>query len=138
MADQVHKVNYCYVTVPARAGQGAKVLGELKRAGINMLGFDGFPAGRGKAQLDMVVENPGALRRLAGKQGWRLSATKKAFLVRGRDRAGACHDHLEKLAAAKVNVTAAQAVTTRDGEYGMVVWVKPRDYARAARALGAK
>jgi len=24
------------------------------------------------------------------------------------------------------------------GRYGMILWVKPRDYARAARALGAR
>ncbi|MHC5015079.1 MAG: hypothetical protein ACYTGM_11340 [Planctomycetota bacterium] len=34
MADRVRKVNYCYMTVPARAGHGAKILGELKDAGV--------------------------------------------------------------------------------------------------------
>ncbi|MHC4383718.1 MAG: hypothetical protein ACYS0J_12890 [Planctomycetota bacterium] len=37
MADRVRKVNYCYMTVPARAGHGAKILGELKDAGVDLL-----------------------------------------------------------------------------------------------------
>ncbi len=137
MADRVRKVNYCYVTVPARAGQGAKVLGALSDARVNLLGFNGFPAGAGRAQLDLVASNVAAIRRVARKQGWKLSPVKKGFRVRGRDRAGACQEHVAKLAAAKLNVTAAQAVTTDGGQYAMLLWVKPRDFARAAKALGA-
>jgi hypothetical protein len=29
-------------------------------------------------------------------------------------------------------------VAAGQGRYGMILWVKPRDYARAARALGAR
>jgi hypothetical protein len=35
-------------------------------------------------------------------------------------------------------VTAADAVTAGRGRYGMILWVKQKDYARAARALGAR
>jgi len=38
----------------------------------------------------------------------------------------------------RINVTAADAVSGGKGRYGMIIWVKPKDYARAARALGAK
>jgi hypothetical protein len=138
MADRVRKVNYCYVTVPSRAGQGAKVLGEVAKAGINMLAFSGFPAGPGTAQLDILVESPGAVRRVAKKNGWRLSPTKKCFLVQGGDRVGAVHRHVEKLARAGINLTAADAVTAGRGRYGLIMWVKPRDYNRAAQALGAR
>ena len=31
MADRVKRVNYCYVKVPNRAGQGAKILLEVGR-----------------------------------------------------------------------------------------------------------
>jgi len=51
---------------------------------------------------------------------------------------GAVNRHLQKLAAAKINVTAADGVAAGQGRYGMILWVKPRDYARAARALGAR
>jgi hypothetical protein len=138
MADRVRKVSYCYVKSSARAGQGAAVLGELSDAGVNLLAFSGFPTGGGKAQLDLVTENVAAVRRAARKHGWRLSKTKRGFLVQGDDRVGAVHRHLQKLADEKINVTAADAVAAGKGRYGMILWVRPKDYARAARVLRAK
>jgi hypothetical protein len=136
--DRVRKVNYCYLTIPSRAGNGAKVLDELKKAGVNLVAFTGFPAKKGKAQLDMVTEDMGAIRRLAKKHGWRLSKTKKGFHIQGTDKVGAVNRHLTKLATKRINVTAADAVAAGKGRYGMVLWVKPKDYAKAARALKAK
>ncbi len=138
MADRVRKVNYCYVKSSARAGQGAAVLAELSDAGVNLLAFSGFPTGGGKAQLDLVTEDVTAVRRAARKHGWRLSKTKKGFLVQGDDRVGAVHRQLQKLADKKINVTAADAVAAGKGRYGMILWVRPKDYARAARVLRAK
>lgn len=138
MADRVRKVRYCNVTVLNRAGQGAKVLGALKDAGVNMLAYSGFPAGGGKAKLDFVVENTAALRRIAKKEGWRLSKPKKAFLVQGSDEAGAALRHTQRLADQKINIVAADAVSAGKGRYGMIIWVNDRDYNRAAKALKAK
>jgi hypothetical protein len=42
-----------------------------------------------------------------------------------------------RLAAAKINVTAIDAVCAGAGRYGAILWVKPPDVARAAKALGA-
>jgi hypothetical protein len=138
MADRVRKVNYCYAKVSARAGQGAAVLGELRNAGVDLLAFSGFPIGGGKAQLDLVADDMAGVRRVAQRNGWRLSKTKKGFLVQGEDRLGACHRQLQKLADAKINVTAADALAAGKGRYGMILWVKPKDYAKAARLLNAR
>lgn len=138
MADRVRKVSYCYVKVPARAGRGAEVLGALRKARINLLAFSGFPDRGGKAQLDIVTSDPARVRSVARRQGWRLSANKKAFLVQGADQVGAVHGHLEKLAKRRINVTAVDAIAAGQGRYGMILWVKPRDYPKAARALGAQ
>ena len=138
MADRVRKVSYCHVTVRARAGQGAAVLGALREADVDLLAFSGFPTGGGKAQVDLVVEDLARVRRVARAEGWRLSATKRAFLVQGTDRVGACHRHLEKLAEARINVTAATGIAAGGDRYGMLFWVKPNDYTRAARILGAR
>ncbi|MGD2152335.1 MAG: hypothetical protein PVG79_03650 [Gemmatimonadales bacterium] len=138
MADRVKKVNYVYVTVPNRAGQGAKVLGELREAGVNLLAYSGFPTKGGKAQLDMIPESMPELRRIAKKKGWRLSKPKKGFLVQGSDAVGAVHRHIDRLAASKINITAADAVAAGKNRYGMILWVKPKDYTRAARVLRAK
>ncbi len=138
MADRVRKVSYCYPTVPNRAGQGAKVLGDLREAGVNLLAHVGFPIGGGRAQLDLVTDDMARLRSVARKNRWRLSKVKKAFLIQGSDRIGAVHDHFRRLADANVSVTAAAGVAARKGRYGLILWVKPRDYRRAATALRAK
>jgi len=138
MADRVRKVNYCYAKVASRAGQGARMLADLKDEDLSLLAFSGFPAGGGKAQLDFVTDDMTALRRVARKKGWRLSKPKKGFLVQGNDDAGVVYKHVRKLADRKINITAADAVCAGKGRYGMILWVKAKDYTRAARALNAK
>lgn len=138
MADRVRKVNYVYLTVPNRAGRGAKVLGELKDAGVNLLAYSGFPAGGGKAQLDLIPEDLASLKRVAKKNGWRLSKTKKGFLIQGNDTLGSVHRHIDRLGSNGINITAADAVTAGKNRFGMILWVKPKDYRRAARVLKAK
>jgi hypothetical protein len=137
MADRVKKVSYAHVMVPNRAGQGLKVLEALRAAGVNLSAFSAFPARRRNTQVDLVTDELAELKRVARKNGWRLSDVKKAFVIQGDDRVGAVHRHIAKLAAAKINVTAAAAVTS-GRRFGMLLWVKPRDYVRAARALGAR
>ena len=63
---------------------------------------------------------------------------KRGFLIQGTDGVGAVHRHEQKLADAKINVTAAHAVCAGKGRYGMMLWVKPKDYARASRILRAR
>ncbi len=138
MADRVRKINYCYAKLSARAGQGAAMLSKLRDARVNLLAFTGFPIGGGTAQIDLVSDDMAGVRRVARKEGWRLSKTKKGFLVQGSDDVGAGHRQLTKLADRRINVTAVDAVAAGSRRYGMILWVKPKDYARASRALGAK
>ncbi|MCS7173125.1 MAG: hypothetical protein N0A24_06985 [Armatimonadetes bacterium] len=137
MADIVQRVEYQYVVIPDRPGEGVRILGALQQAGVNLRAVLGFPLGNGNSQLDLVAEDPEALRRAAAAAGLQLSAPKQAFLIQGDDRVGAAAEHLRKLAEAGVNVTATAAVSGGQGRYGMILWVKPEDYDRAARALGA-
>jgi hypothetical protein len=50
---------------------------------------------------------------------------------------GAVADTAAKLAEANINVTAAAATGAESGRFGMILWVAPADYDRAADALGA-
>jgi hypothetical protein len=43
---------------------------------------------------------------------------------------------MARLADAKVNVTSLQAISAGGGRYGAILWVKPRDVRKAAKALG--
>ncbi len=138
MAHIVRKVDYCYINIPSRAGHGVRILTAIREAGISLQALSGFPVKRGVAQLDLVTDKLSELAKVAKSRAWKLSKPKKGFLVQGDDEVGAALVPLEKLAAAKINVTAADAVTSGDGRYGMIFWVKPKDYRRATKVLGAK
>ena len=136
MADTVQGVEYYYVTVPDEPGEGQRILSALKASGVNLLAFLGFPEG-GQAQLDLVPEDPEALKTAAEQAGVTLSDAKRAFLIQGDDRVGAVADTLAQLAEANINVTAAAATGAGSGRYGMILWVSPADVEKAASTLGA-
>jgi hypothetical protein len=137
MADTVRSVEYYYVTVPDAPGEGQRILSALKDSGVNLLAFLGFPLGGGQSQIDLVPEDPGSLREAVEQAGVTLSEAKRAFLIQGDDRVGAVADTMAKLVEANVNLTAAAAAGAGSGRFGMIVWVAPADYERAADALGA-
>jgi hypothetical protein len=136
MADTVQRVEYFYVRVPNRPGEGARYLGALEASGINLLAFSGFPEGRG-AQLDFVPTDPKAFRQFARKAKWRMTGPRRAFLISGQDRVGAVAGTYRILSEARINVTALDAVCAGGGRYGAILWVAPRDFAKAAKLLGA-
>jgi hypothetical protein len=137
MADSVRRVEYYYLTLPDMPGEGERVFSVLKEGGVNLLAVLGFPASGGRTQVDLVPEDPVALREAAERSGLTLSAAKQAFLVQGDDRVGAVEATVAKLATAGVNVTAAAAVGDGSGHFGMLVWVAQTEFERAAAALGA-
>lgn len=134
MAETIRRVDYFYILTPNRPGEAARALKALKNAGINLLAFSGFPKGR-RAQLDFIPADPAALVKAAKRAGWKLSAKKNGFLIQGEDRPGAVADILGKLADAKINVTAVDAVCAGADRYGAILWVKPPDLKRAAKVL---
>jgi len=135
MAETVRTADYFYVMVPDKPGEGARVLGELRSAGVNLVAYSGFPSGRG-AQLDVVPTDPAAFKAVAKQKKWKVKGPKRAFLIEGDDRVGACADVLGRLAAAKINVTAMDALAG-GGRYAAILWVKPRDVKKTASVLGA-
>lgn len=136
MTDTVRRIRYFYVKVPDEAGTAASTLGPLKQSGLNLLAYLAFPVGDKQSQLDLVPEDPAALKEAASKAGIPLSGAKSAFLIQGDDRVGAVVDTVDKLAEAKINITATMATAAGGGRYGMVLWVAPADYEAAAKALG--
>lgn len=135
MADKIRKVDYYYATVPNRPGEGARVLGALRKAGVNLLAFHAFPSGD-QAQLDFVPEKPDAFPDAAQKANVQVGAKKTAFLVEGDDRTGAAAEILERLASEQINVIAMDAIAV-GGRFGALLWVKPAEVEKAAKALGA-
>ena len=137
MSDTLRKVDYFYTDIPNTPGQGAKIMAGTRAAGVNLLAFSGFPNGR-RAQLDLDAGGFGEIKSAAKAMGLKMSAKKTGFLFAGDDRVGAMTGILDKLAAAKINVTAIDAVASGDGRFGAIFWVKPESVAKAAKLLGAK
>ncbi len=135
MADTVRRVDYFYVHVPDKPGEGQRILSAIKSAGVNLLSLTAFPDGPGTTQVDFVTDNADGLAKAIKGLGLALSPKRQAFFVQGSDRAGAAAEYFKKLADAGVNVHAGNAACGPGG-FGMVLWVKKESYAKAARALG--
>ena len=134
MADEIQRIQYFYTEVPDKPGEGAKVLGALKEAGINLLAVVAFPKGR-RAQLDFVPTDQAAFKEAAKKAKIKLVGPKTGFLIQGEDRTGAVAEIVAKLSDAKINVTALQGIAAGAGRYGAILWVKARDVNKAAKVL---
>jgi len=136
MGDTIRKVDYFHVEASNKIGEGARLLSVLHEAGVNLLAFTGFPSGR-KAQIDFVPQDTEPFKKAAKKAGWKISTKKTGFLVQGTDRVGAVGEILSELSASKINVTAIDAITTGEGRYGAIFWVKPADVKKTSKTLGA-
>ncbi len=135
MGETIRLVDYYYAETPDKPGEASRILNQLKEAGVNLLAFSGFPKGK-RAQLDFIPEDPKTFKDAAKKARLKLTGPKKGFLIQGDDRVGALADILQKLADAKINVTATDAACAGAGRYGVILWVKSRDVKRAAKAFG--
>lgn len=132
----IERVEYYYTVVPNRVGAGAKVFNELKAQNVSLIAFNGFPLSAQRSQLDLVPSSGVALVAAAQKAGINLVGPKVAFLISEWEHIGAVADILSNLEQAGVNVTAMQAIETGDWRYGAIIWVKPHDIDKAAKALG--
>ncbi len=135
MTDTIRKVSYFAMDVPNKPGEGARIAGALSGAGVNLLAFTGFPSGR-RAQIDFIPEDAVAFKTAARDAKLKIKPQKFGFLIQGDDRPGAVADIMKRLANARINVTAIDAVSAGAGRYGAILWVKSRDVNKAAKVLG--
>jgi hypothetical protein len=136
MPDTVRVVEYFYIEAPDKPGEGARALGYLMEAGVNLLALHAFPSGR-RSQVNFIPSDPAVFKAAAKTAKWKVVGPKKALLLQGDDRVGALVEYAEKLGQAKINVTAIDALTAGAGQFAAIVWVKPRDVKRAAKVMGA-
>ena len=136
MPDDIRQIDYYYMSVPDKPGEGARILAALHDAGVNLVGVSAFPHGARRSQLDLIPEDGAAFVKAARSAKLKLSAKKSGFLIQGEDRPGAVADLVKRLAEANINVTSVQVFCAGSGRYGGMLWVKAPDRRKAAKALG--
>ena len=137
MADNIRLVSYFYTHCADSPGEAFRLLSALKEGGVNLIAFSAFPEGMNRCQVDFIPENPDLFMKVAQKAGLTVSDKKQCFLIDGADRPGAVAEVLKRLADAKINATAMDAVCAGGGRYGAILWVKPAALAAASTILGA-
>jgi len=135
--DSIRKVGYYSILVPNTPGQTFRVLQTLVSAGINLMACNGFPRGK-QAQIDVVPDDSRKFASAVKKAGLAFQPKKTGFLIQGEDHPGALAGHLNKLALARINVTAVEALSPGGGRWAAILWFKGSDVARAGRVLRAK
>ncbi len=137
MAETIRQVEHYSAAIANKVGEGARVLGALRDAGVNLIAFWGYARGAGRATLEFIPEDGVAFVAAAKSAKFKVTKKQIAFYIHGDDRPGAIADVLAKLAAAKINVGAVQAVSGGAGRYGAVVFLPQAAVGKAANALGA-
>ncbi len=137
MADEVSVVSYYMGSIPNKLGEGAKVLNALRDAGVNLIGFLGYPRAARKAEIVVVLDEKGPnLGPIAKKAGFELGKKQRGLFVKGEDRPGALAEKVGALAAAGVNVVSLHGICAGADSYGALVVVDSADFRKASKALG--
>jgi hypothetical protein len=135
MAHSIRRVDYFYTTIQDRPGEAYKLLAQMAEMGLNMVAFTAVPVGPTHTQLTIFPEDSGRTVSAAQRAGMRMDGPHPAFLVQGDDELGALAEIHQELYQANVNVYASTGVTDGRGTYGYLIYVRPEEYERAAKAL---
>lgn len=136
MAFSVRQVNYFYTMVQDQPGEAYRMLSQLAGLGVNLMAFSAVPIGPDHTQLAIFPDDDGKLQAQAKLSGMDLDGPHQALLVQGDDELGALAEVHEKLFRANVNVYAANGVVSGSGNYGYVIYIRPKQFGNAITALG--
>jgi len=136
MDEEVRVVEHYSASILNKVGEGARVLGALRDAGVNLIAFWGYKHGAQRAQLEFIPEDSATFVAAAKQAKLRVSKST-ALYIHGDDRPGAIADILAKLAGARINVVAVQAVCGGGGSYGTIVFLPEAAARKAASVLSA-
>lgn len=136
LAPNIRRAEYYYTSVKDEPGEAFKFLDGLAGQGVNLLAFSAVPTGHLTTQLMIFPDESSNLLSLAKKAGLNLFGPNQAFVVNGSNELGALRQIHSLLYQANINIQASNGVTTSKDNYGYIIYVRPEDFERAARALG--
>ena len=134
---KIRRVDYFHATVKDSVGAGYRLLSELAAEGVNLVAFNAVPIGPTSVQMMLFPEDTDRLVHVAAKVGLVLTGPQQAILVQGDDRLGALAEIHRVLFDAGVDVYSSSALTSGEGSYGYLIYVKPDAVERAVAALEA-
>ena len=135
MTARIRRVEYFHATVVDEPGEAYKVLSALAGLGVSLVAFTAVPVGPDRTQITLFPENPNKMKSESQKAGMALDGPHRALLVQGDDELGVLATLQRKLYDADVNVYASTAIADGAGHFGHLIYVRPEDFERAARAL---
>ena len=135
MAYEIRRAPYFYTTVEADPERAYRLLSKLSEAEVNLLAFAAVPFGPNRVQLTLFPEDDERLEAAAARSHLMLDGPHPALLVQGDDELGALASVHARLHEARVDVYASMGVADGRGSYGYVVYVRPEEFEKAARAL---
>lgn len=132
----IRAVDYYYTMVQDWPGQAAELLSLLSDSGVDMLAFSIVPTGPTHTQLQLYPASANQLLATARRANLDLVGPQHAILLQGENELGALVDVHRTLANADINVYASNGVTSPDGGFGYILYVRPEDFKKAAQAIG--
>ncbi len=136
MALRINRTSYYHTTVQDRPGEAYRLLSQLSAGQVNLLAFNAVP-GASHTQLVLFTDDGDAMLQAGEKLGLTMTGPHPAFLVQGDDELGALVDIHGALYDGNINVVSLTGVTSGQGNFGYIIYVRPEDFGRAAQLLNA-
>jgi hypothetical protein len=136
MAFTIRRVDYFHCSVQDRPGEAYRLLSLLAEGGVNLLAFTAIPHGPMRTELTLFPEVTAQLESAAAHAGMAMDGPHHALLAQGDDELGALVGVHEKIFSAGVNVASASAVADGKGSFGYLIYIRPEEFEKAAKALG--
>ncbi len=135
MGLEIKKVEYFNITVEGDAGEGSKMLSVFAGVGVSLLAFKALPVGPGRTQFSLFPNDVSKMIEGAKKAGLEIDGPQAGLFIEGDDKSGALADIFRKLSEAGIKVHEASGIADIKGSYGVVLYLKREDCAKAMEAL---